>query len=148
MRRVAQRLALEVVGWTLLAAGVVALAAPGPGTLMIFGAMAILARQYEWAGRRLEPLKQRALTGAARNVETWPRIAASTLLAIGLICCGVAWVWSPSVPAWWGLPNRWWLPGGLAAGISFVVSGLVALGLITWSYRRFHRSGTPPAIEP
>lgn len=137
MKAIGQRLVLEIAGWTLLVAGIIALAVPGPGTLMIFGAIAILAQQYEWAERRLAPLKQRALVGAARNVETWPRIASSSLLAAGLVGCGLLWAWHPSVPQWWWFSDSWWLPGGLAAGVSFVTSGLVGLGLIAWSYRRF-----------
>ncbi len=111
---------------------------------MIFAAVAILARQYEWAERRLEPLKQRALAGAARNVETWPRIASSTLLAVGVLACGLLWVSGPPVPPWWWFSHRSWLPGGPAAGISLVMSGLVALGLIAWSYRRFRRASVAP----
>ncbi|MDE0777559.1 MAG: PGPGW domain-containing protein, partial [Nocardioides sp.] len=77
--KVVKRVGFEVVGWTLLVAGIAALALPGPGLLMIFGAMAILSQQYEWAERRLDPIKYRALKGAAESVETVPRIVISVI---------------------------------------------------------------------
>ena len=43
---------------------------------MLFGGLAILSQQYEWAERRLDPIKYRALKGAAEGVETWLRIVA------------------------------------------------------------------------
>ena len=47
---VAKRLVLEVVGWTLVVAGIAALVLPGPGLLMVFGGLA--ARTVEGALRR------------------------------------------------------------------------------------------------
>ena len=49
MKGAAKRVTLEVVGWTLVVAGIVALVAPGPGLLMVFGGLAILSQQYDWA---------------------------------------------------------------------------------------------------
>ncbi|WP_435746890.1 PGPGW domain-containing protein [Nocardioides sp. SYSU DS0663] len=135
---------LEVVGWGLVLVGVAALVLPGPGLLMIFGGLAVLSQQYEWAERRLEPVKYRALRGAAESVETWVRIAMTALASLVLIGCGVFWCWGPPPPAWWPLDERWWLPGGLATGITQVVSGLIGLALLVYSYRRFH--GKPEAV--
>lgn len=73
-----KRIALEILGWLLVLAGIAALVLPGPGLLMLFGGLAILSQQYEWAERRLDPIKFRALRGAAEGVETWPRIILST----------------------------------------------------------------------
>ncbi len=71
MKATAKRVALEVTGWFLVVAGLAALVLPGPGLLMLFGGLAILSQQYEWAERRLDPIKYRALKGAAEGVETW-----------------------------------------------------------------------------
>ena len=137
MKARVRRVFLELVGWILVVAGIAALVLPGPGLLMIFAGLVILSQEYEWAERRLEPVKRKALRGAAESVETWLRITFSSVIAIGVIACGVIWIWSPETPGWWPLGEEWWLPGGPATGVTQVLSGLIALGLIVYSYQRF-----------
>ncbi|MEV7429677.1 MULTISPECIES: PGPGW domain-containing protein [unclassified Nocardioides] len=144
MKGAARRVTLEVVGWFLVVAGVAALILPGPGLLMLFGGLAVLSQQYEWAERRLDPVKYRALKGAAESVETKVRVVFSAGVALVLVAAGVLWIWKPDVPAWWPFADSWWLPGGIATGITQVVSGIVALALLVYSYRRFH--GRPDAV--
>ena len=132
-----KRLVLETLGWTLVVVGIAALVLPGPGLLAIFAGIALLSQQYEWAERRLEPIKQRALGAAAEGVETWPRIVISVVGALVLLGCGVLWIWNPPAPDWWPVGDSWWLIGGLATGATQVASGLIALALIVYSYRRF-----------
>ena len=43
-----------------------------------------------------------------------------------------------------GPDDSWWLPGGMWTGITQVISGLLALALIVYSYRRFF--GDPDAV--
>lgn len=140
----AKRLVLEIVGWTLVVVGIAALVLPGPGLLCIFAGLAVLSQQYDWAERRLEPVRLRALRGAAEGVETWPRIILSTFGALILIACGILWIASPDSPPWWPLSDTWWLPGGIWTGVTQVGSGIFALGLIVYSYKRFH--GKPEAV--
>jgi len=132
-----KRIALESLGWLLVVGGVVALVLPGPGLLAIVGGLALLSQQYDWAQRRLEPAKQRALQAAADSVETWPRILLSGLGVAVLIGLGIAWGLGPDAPGWWPLDDRWWLPGGWGTGTSLILSGLLALALIVYSYRHF-----------
>jgi uncharacterized protein (TIGR02611 family) len=144
MRARVRRIVLEVVGWVLVVAGVVALVLPGPGLLMLFAGLVILSQEYDWAERRVEPIKVRALRGAAEGVESSIRIAMSVTLAVGLIACGVLWIWGPDEPpSWWPLDELFWLPGGAATGVTQVASGLIALALIVYSYRRFRVRGEP-----
>ncbi|MDQ2797977.1 MAG: PGPGW domain-containing protein [Actinomycetota bacterium] len=131
----AKRIVLEGAGWLLVAGGVAALVLPGPGLLMIVGGLALLSQQYDWAQRRLEPLKDKALQTAADGVETWPRILLSASGVGVLIAFGVCWGIKPDVPGWWPLSEKWWLPGGWGTGASLIVSGLIALALILYSYR-------------
>jgi len=132
-----KRLVLETLGWALVVVGIAALVLPGPGLLALFAGVALLSQQYEWAERRLEPIKKRALGAAAEGVETWPRIVISVVGALILTACGVLWIWNPPAPEWWPVADSWWLIGGLATGATQVASGIIALALIVYSYRRF-----------
>ena len=144
MKAVAKRIGLEVVGWTLVVAGIAALILPGPGLLMIAGGLVVLSQQYEWAERRVEPVKREALKGAARSVETWPRVVATALMAVVIAAAGVLWWTQPPVPGWWPIGDRWWLPGGKPTSISQFASSLIVVVLLVWSFRRFH--GKPEEI--
>lgn len=135
-----KRVVLEVVGWTLVLAGIAALVLPGPGLLGIFAGLVILSQQYEWAERRVEPVKKRALEGASDAVQTWPRIVMASIGALVIVGFGVLWLLQPDSPEWWPVDDDYWLYGGWAPGITLVLSGLFALATIGWSYRRFRDS--------
>ena len=135
----ARRLALETLGWLLVVVGIAALVLPGPGLLAIFAGLALLSQQYDWAERRLEPVKEKALKAAAESVETWGRVLVSVTVALVLIACGVLWIWYPPAPGWWPIDERWWLFGGWGTGTTQIASGLMALAMIVYSYRRFRR---------
>lgn len=144
MKAAAKNLTLEIVGWIVLLAGVAALVLPGPGLLMVFAGLAILSQRYEWAERRVEPIRLRAMRAAAYGVAKPVRIFWSGVGVVWMWAWGAVWIYAPAVPGWWPIADRWWLPGGLATGISLVASGFLALGLLVWSYRRFH--GNPEAL--
>lgn len=139
-----KRLLLEVVGWVLLLAGIAAMVLPGPGLLLMAAGLAVLSQQYTWAERLLDPVLLRALRAAAQGVETWPRIIASSLGALSIAAFGVLWFIRPDVPGWWPVADSWWLPGGAWTGVTLVLSSVLALVLIGYSYRRFH--GKPEAL--
>lgn len=142
---VAKRIVLEGLGWVLLLAGVAAIFLPGPGLLGIFAGLALLSQQYEWAERRVEPVRLRALRGAAEGVETRFRIVLSVTGALLLAAFGVLWIMKPPAPEWWPFAESWWLPGGMWTGITQIASCFIALALIAYSYRRFY--GHPEAVE-
>lgn len=144
MKAAAKRIGLEVLGWTLLVAGIAALVLPGPGLLMVFGGLAVLSQQYEWAERRLDPIKYRALKGAAESVETPLRIAFSCLGVVFITACGVVWIVGPDQPEWWPLPDWTWLTGGVGTGSTLIFSGFIAVALLVYSFRRFY--GKPDAV--
>ncbi|MFK5634525.1 MULTISPECIES: PGPGW domain-containing protein [unclassified Ornithinimicrobium] len=134
----AKRLVLEVLGWSLLLVGFLALFLPGPGLLLTVAGLAVLSTQYGWAKRMTEPVKVHAWRAAAEGVENWMRITLSTLGALTAGAFGALWIWSPTPPSWWMLPPTWWLFGGPAVGITLIGSSLLALGLLAYSVHRFH----------
>lgn len=138
-----KRVLIEGAGWIMVVAGVAALILPGPGLLLLFAGLAILSQQYTWAERRLQPVKVKALKTAADSVQTWPRIIASTLGAVVLVGFGVLFVVSPPAPSWWPLRDSWWLIGGWPAGITLILSGLIALAMVVYSFFKFRDAPDP-----
>lgn len=138
---------IQVAGWLLVLIGIAALALPGPGLLALFAGMALLATQYSWAERRLEPIKKAALRTAADSVATYPRVVMSALGVVGLIAVGVVWGLRPDAPAWWPLGDRWWLPGGWGTGVSLIVSGVIAGATVVYSYLNFRDIRHDEAVD-
>ncbi|MGI8887477.1 MAG: PGPGW domain-containing protein [Nocardioidaceae bacterium] len=128
---------VTMVGWVLVIAGVAALALPGPGLLLLLAGMVVLSQEYDWAERRVEPVKEKAFDVAKAGVTTYPRILFSALAALLVMAVGVVW-WMNDVtiprigPFGPGLPL-----GGPSTGSGIIVSGFVALALLVYSIRRF-----------
>ena len=130
----AKRIILETLGWLLVIVGLAALVLPGPGLLALFAGIALLATQYEWAERRVEPLKATALRVARDSVSSWRNIASSLLGVACLITLGIVWGLQPDQPDWWPLSDTLWLPGGWGTGASLIGSALIALSLVIYSF--------------
>jgi uncharacterized protein (TIGR02611 family) len=60
IRRSGKRIAVTVAGFAVLLAGIALLVLPGPGWLLIFVGLTILATQYMWAERLLKTAKRKA----------------------------------------------------------------------------------------
>lgn len=56
--RRARQMVAAVIGFTLVAAGVVMLVTPGPGWLTIFLGLSVLGAEFVWARRLLKRLKE------------------------------------------------------------------------------------------
>lgn len=137
-----RRVTRLVLGWTLVALGIAALVLPGPGLLLLAAGLVVLSQQYEWAERRVEPVREKAFELARGSVRNWWTVTFSLLLALGLMAVGVVWGLQPAPPDWWPLAERWWLPGGWGTGSSLIGSGLIAIGLLVYSYLRFRGDAT------
>lgn len=104
------RVGIGVLGTLVLALGVVAIPYPGPGWLIVFAGLGILATEFTWAGRLLR--------FARRHYERWmawvrrQNVVVKALL--GLLTCAVV------------LATLWLL------GAFSLVAQLVGLGHWTW----------------
>ncbi len=56
-----RRVFLIIAGFTLLLAGVVMLVTPGPGMLVIFLGLGLLAAEFVWARRLMDRMKREGL---------------------------------------------------------------------------------------
>jgi uncharacterized protein (TIGR02611 family) len=78
------RVGVALVGLVVIIVGIILLAAPGPGWLVIFLGLGIWATEFVWA--------ESLLRGARRTVRSWtawlgrqPRWVAAVVGAVGLI---------------------------------------------------------------
>lgn len=137
MVSIGESILLQAAGWILVLVGLAALVLPGPGVLAIFAGMAVLATQYEWAERHIVRVEKAAVRGAEGSVKTVPRIVLSASGAFWLVGLGIYWGLGPAAPSWWPVAEKWWLAGGWGTGASLIASGVIALGLLAYSYLRF-----------
>jgi uncharacterized protein (TIGR02611 family) len=104
------RLAIGVLGGLVLVTGIIAIPYPGPGWLIVFTGLGILATEFTWAGR--------VLHFARRHYDRWmewvgrQHVVVKALL--GLLTCAVV------------LLTLWLL------GAPYLVARLVGLGHWTW----------------
>ena len=59
--KIARRIAISIVGMTVLLVGIVMVVTPGPALIFIPVGLAILGLEFAWARRLLERIKQRAV---------------------------------------------------------------------------------------
>jgi membrane protein implicated in regulation of membrane protease activity len=125
----ARRILVTVVGLALCVAGVGLLILPGPGLLLLLAGLVLLANEYPWARRMTAPVRRQAIRSAEQSVASPLRISVTALCGLALVAAGIAWILVPSLPF-----------GGVATGSSLIVSGILVLALLVYSYRRFRRS--------
>ena len=74
--RLAKRIVISIVGFTVLAIGIAMIALPGPAFIVIPAGLGILGLEFAWARRWLQKVKDKA-EAVARTVtnsgETPPR---------------------------------------------------------------------------
>ena len=62
-----RRILVTLLGLLLLAAGTLMLVLPGPGLVGLFLGFAVLATEYAWARRLVEPVRRRVERARARR---------------------------------------------------------------------------------
>jgi hypothetical protein len=142
MNRMLRRLVSEVLGWLLAVVGLVLMmpGVPGPGLILFVAGIALLAQHYAWARRILDPLHDRAVEAAKRGVETKKRISMSLAGVLWLVALGAVWLLSPPIPEFtlWGWEIGPRLPGGSAAGVGLITSGVAGGALLAYSVKRWY----------
>jgi hypothetical protein len=134
-----------ILGWALVLLGLAALILPGPGLLLLLAGLVLLSQEYEWAARRVEPVRKKAFDVARAGVSSPWRIATSALGSLALIAVGVFWWLDPEIPEVGPVGPD--LPlGGWTTGSGIVISGLAALGLVVYSVKRFRPGAMSEAV--
>jgi hypothetical protein len=135
-----KRVACGVAGSILVVVGIVLLVLPGPGLLLVLGGLLVLSHGFPAVERYVDPVQDRAMKAAEESVSSPLRIAGSVLAGLLLIGGGITWGL---------LGNRVWL-GGWPTGSSLILSGIVLLALLVYSYRRVkakREQGRRPAAQ-
>ena len=86
----AKRLIVVTVGFTLCGAGLIMLVLPGPGILVVFAGLVVLATAYSWAERPLERTRTRAVDATSRLQSGRVARAGVATSATALITGGAA----------------------------------------------------------
>ena len=89
--RSGKRIAVTILGFAVLIAGVVMMITPGPGVIVILAGLAILASEWAWAERALDKAKESGKVVIEQATASPVRIALSVLLTLGGIAAGLAW---------------------------------------------------------
>lgn len=145
MARWFKRTGGEILGWVLVVVGIALLVLPGPGMLALVAGIALLAQHYSWARRAFDPLHDRAVEAAKEGVSTRGRVLTGIAGVTWLIGIGIVWLLAPPIPvvSFYGVelgPN---LPGGSAAGIGLLTSGIAAAVLFAYSVKRWYPGSEP-----
>ncbi len=94
-QRNGRRLVVGIVGFALLAAGMILSLplVPGPGFLLIVAGLGVLATEFDWADRLRERARQR-FDLAAKHAGVDPRKAAiGAVMFLGLLAIGTGVAW-------------------------------------------------------
>jgi hypothetical protein len=126
-----KRVTVAVAGGLLLLAGIALLVLPGPGLLLVLAGLLVLASEFPKLERYVDPVRDRAMKAAEDSVSSPLRVTGSVLAGLALIGAGIVW----------GTVDGLWL-GGWSTGSSLILSGIILLALLIWSYRRVHTRST------
>jgi hypothetical protein len=129
-------------GWALVIAGLAALVLPGPGLLLLLCGIVLLATEYTWAQKWIDPVERRAVAVAHKNVQTPLSIVLSALGACSVLGVGIVWGLNPTIPEFWIFGPK--LPfGGWGVGTTVTFSGVLAIGLLVYAVKRYRGKPLP-----
>ena len=85
----AWRIGVAILGGTITLLGAIFLITPGPGWLIIFAGLGILASEFAWADRALIKTKMVALQAAQRALPPGKRRLYFSIAVIALVVLGI-----------------------------------------------------------
>jgi uncharacterized protein (TIGR02611 family) len=129
LARLLRRIAITAVGAVLLAVGVILLAAPGPGLLVIAVALAVFAIEYEWARRRLAAVRERARSAVRQAAASRAATFCAVLFGVGASGLGTVLIFTDVLPL-----------SGVGAGAGAAIAGVTVLVTVAYSMRELRRA--------
>ncbi|WP_345732973.1 PGPGW domain-containing protein, partial [Cryptosporangium minutisporangium] len=94
---------MAILGAALIVVGVLLLVLPGPGLLLVLAGLLLLASEFPWARRYVEPVRERAMQAADASVSSPWRLTGSVAAGLFLIGAGIVWGVQESLPfGGWG----------------------------------------------
>lgn len=109
VKRNGKRVVIGIIGGIVLIAGIIAIPYPGPGWLIVFAGLAILATEFNWAQRLLDFAKSKYDAWAEwLKRQAWP-VRLGVLVATGLVVAVTLWLLNVYglINEWLNLPFHW-----------------------------------------
>ncbi|MFP5020332.1 TIGR02611 family protein [Pseudonocardia phyllosphaerae] len=105
----AYRIMMGVVGTVVVIVGIIALPAPGPGWVIIFAGLGILAAEFAWAGKLLHWVRVRYDAWVAWMGRQSRPVQLLVMTGILAIVAGCAWLLGvfSTVAGWVGIHWSW-----------------------------------------
>lgn len=131
-----RKIGITLLGGLITLAGVAMIPLPGPGWLVVVLGLWVLSKEYEWADRLLDKIRDKVVDAAHLAAANSRVTALSVVSALGMIVGGSYWAMNDD------LPLSSWTSGGFLAG-----GGVLALATIVWSVqdlkKKRARTGAP-----
>ncbi len=125
---------VAVLGFALLLIGVALLVLPGPGFLLIAGALALLSTQFAWAKKPLDFAKDKAESGIQEVAGSKLRTVLAVFCGLVLVAIGIVDLAGVDIP--W--VNR-------ISAVLLILSGLFLVGTLIYALRRARQQQGEPA---
>ena len=121
-------IAIAVLGGLLTLAGIGLLVLPGPGFIVIFAGLAILATRFSWAKKPLDYAQDKAEQGIEEVGKSPLRAAGALLAALALVAVGILTLAGLDIP----FLNAF-------TAVILILSGLFLVGSVVFARRQEKR---------
>lgn len=108
-KRQIKRLAIGIIGGVVLLVGVITIPYPGPGWLIVFTGLAILATEFSWARRVLDFAKSKYDRWKEWVKRQHPAVRLAILALTGIVVLMTLWLLNVFglFSGWFNLPLEW-----------------------------------------
>lgn len=104
-----RKFATGLAGGVVLIVGIIAIPYPGPGWLIVFAGLAILGREFKWAGRLLVFGRQKYDTWNAWMVKQNWMVQSATFIFTCIVVVVTIWLFNGYglINGWFNLEQDW-----------------------------------------